>query len=285
VRKLIEKVKEHSDIHNSENEINDSGLSLPSLRTALVIGHPGHELMVHGWLKATQPRVFVFTDGSGRSNQSRLGSTTRILNQAGAKSSGVYGRLTDAAAYEAILNHEFDLFLGLARELCEAFADEHIDYVAGDAFEGYNPVHDVCRLVINAAVTLNQRLGGHRVGNLEFSLVSQPTASHDQPHAGGICSFLDDAAFAQKMAAANGYPELAGEVAALKKTSTAALRVECLRPVGPGASYTGDQPPFYEVYGEKQVAAGHYRKVLRYHEHIRPLAEALSRYASDPQSA
>ena len=239
---------EHSDIHNPEDDMNDSRLSLTNVRTALVIGHPGHELMVHGWLETTQPRVFVFTDGSGRSNRSRLGSTTTVLNQAGAKSSEIYGRFTDAAAYEAILNHDFDLFLGLARELCEAFAAERIDYVAGDAFEGYNPVHDVCRLVINTSVTLAQRLRGHRVGNLEFSLLSEPTERHEPTHAGGICRFLDDAEFAKKMAAAKGYAELADEVAALEQASTAALRVECLRPVGPGSGgHTCDQPPFYET--------------------------------------
>jgi hypothetical protein len=35
------------------------------------------------------------------------------------------------------------------------------------------------------------------------------------------------------------------------------------------------EPPFYETYGEKQVAAGHYAKVLRYREHVRPIEEAL----------
>ena len=257
------------------------GLPLTDMRTALVVGHPGHELMVHGWLETTRPLVFVFTDGSGRSNQSRLASTTKILNQAGAKRGRIYGRLTDAAAYAAILNHEFDLFVGLARELCEAFAAERIDYVAGDAFEGYNPTHDVCRLVINTAVTVARRLRGHCVGNLEFSLVSQPAGCHEPPHANGICRLLDDRAFAQKMAAANGYAELSGEVqATLERTSIAALRTECLRPVGPGSGeYPCDQSPFYESYGEKQVAAGHYHRVLRYHEHIAPLAEVLSRYA------
>ncbi|MGH8058848.1 MAG: hypothetical protein ACREOH_16680, partial [Candidatus Entotheonellia bacterium] len=39
------------------------------------------------------------------------------------------------------------------------------------------------------------------------------------------------------------------------------------------------EPPFYEHYGQKQVAAGHYHRVLRYDEHIAPLAEALWRYA------
>ena len=254
---------------------------MSDMRTALVIGPPGHELLVHSWLEVTQPLVLVFTDGSGRSNESRLASTTKILSRAGAKCGGIYGRFTDATAYSAILNHEFDLFVGLARELCEAFAAERIDYVAGDALEGYNPVHDVCRLVINAAVTLAGRLREHRVGNLEFSLISLPSACREAPHADGICRLLDDAAFARKMAAARGYAELAGEVdATLERESIDAHRVECLRPVEPVPDeYHCDQPPFYESYGEKQVAAGHYPRVLRYAEHMAPLAEALRRYA------
>jgi len=259
-----------------------AGLSLsrPDVRTALVVGHPGHELVVHGWLEATQPLVFIFTDGSGRSNESRLASTTKILNQVGAKRGSIYGRFTDAAAYAAILNHEFDLFTGLVEELCEAFVTERIDYVAGDASEGYNPMHDVCRLVVNAAVTLAQRLRGHRMRNLEFFLVS-PAICHDRPLTYGICCRLDDAAFSRKMAAANECTELAGEVqAALERTSMAALRMECLRPVN--ADYDGhprDQTPFYESYGARQVAAGHYHRVIRYDEDIAPLARALSRYA------
>lgn len=256
-------------------------LSLPHVRPALVIGHPGHELVVHGWLELVQPLVFVFTDGSGRSNQSRLASTTKIITETGAKCGSIYGRLTDAAAYEAILNHDFDLFIGLANELCEAFVAKRIDYVAGDASEAYNPMHDVCRLVINAAVTLARRLRGHRVGNLEFSLINQSSICHEPPHAGGICRRLDDAAFARKMAAAHGYAELAGEVhATLERTSTEALRAECLRPVDPGpGDYRCDHPAFYEQYGERQVAAGYYHQVLRYNEHIAPLAEALRRCA------
>jgi hypothetical protein len=278
-------VLEQSHIEMAETKLDDSSttfdLSLPGARTALVVGHPGHELMVHGWLQATHPLVFVFTDGSGRSRQSRLASTNKILDRTGAKRGSIYGRLTDARSYAAILNHEFDLFVRLATELGEALVAERIDYVAGDAFEGYNPMHDVCRLVIDAAVTLAHRSSGHRVGNLEFSLISQPTVCHERPHVDGICRLLDESAFSQKMAAAHGYAELAGEVyATLERTPIDALRVECLRPVVTvSRDYFSDQPPFYEAYGEKQVAAGHYDRVLRYHEHIAPLAEILRRYA------
>ncbi len=247
-------------------------------RAALVIGHPGHELLVHGWLEVVHPIVFVFTDGSGRSNQSRLASTTKVLNQTGAKCGSIYGRLTDAAGYAAILNHEFDLFVRLAEELCGALMAERIDYVAGDAFEGYNPMHDACRLVINAAVTI-ARARGHRVANFEFSLVDRPGTCHEPRHANGGCCLLDEAALERKMAAAKGYTQLGGEVlAALERTSTEAFRVECLRPVDSGRDYRRDDSPFYEQYGEKQVAAGYYHRVLRYDEHIAPLAEALRRY-------
>ena len=87
--------------------LSNSWFASAEMRTALVVGHPGHELLVHGWLEVTRPSVFVLTDGSGRSTQSRLDSTTKLLNQTGAKSGSVYGRLTDAESYAAILNHEF----------------------------------------------------------------------------------------------------------------------------------------------------------------------------------
>jgi hypothetical protein len=254
-------------------------LNSDALRTALVVGHPGHELLVHGWLEVTRPIVCVLTDGSGRSSQSRLASTTKILNQTGAKCGGIYGRLTDTEAYAAILNHEYDLFIGLARELCEAFVVERIDYVVGDASEGYNPMHDVCRLVIDAAVTAAGRARGHRIANVEFSLIGQQGDCHKAPHVDGICRLLDDSAFARKISAAKEYAELAGEIQSrLKRTPTEVLRTECLRPVNLGPSdHRGEHPPFYEQYGEKQVAAGYYHQVIRYKEHIAPLAEALGR--------
>ena len=82
-------------------------------KTALVIGHPGHELRVFHWLEVMRPAVFVFTDGSGRQGPSRLPSTTRILDQVGAATGLFYGPLTDAAAYTAILDRNVDLFCGL----------------------------------------------------------------------------------------------------------------------------------------------------------------------------
>ena len=251
-------------------------------RAALFIAHPGHELIVHGWLELVRPFVFVLTDGSGRTNQSRLKSTTEILNQTGAKLGSIYGRLTDNAAYSAILDREFDLFIRLAKELAEAFIAERIDYVAGDAAEGYSPTHDVCRLIIKAAVKIAYQRTGQRVANFEFPLVRPPDADRAPLHPDDIWLQLDDEAFARKLASAKGYAALTSEVlAALSRESADAYRIECLHRVDASCDTRGwnGERPFYEDHGEKQVAAGYYQRVLRYHQHIEPLAAALSCYA------
>jgi hypothetical protein len=261
------------------SELNNGHFSL-SKNAALVVGHPGHELKVHGWLEAVRPIVFVLTDGSGRSNQSRLGSTSEILDRVKAQAGDIYGGFSDRAAYAAILNHEFDLFIDLAAKLSQRFVSERIDFVAGDAIEGYNPMHDVCRLVINAAVKAAMHASSQKIVNVAFSLVEQPHADFDSPEPNDVWLKLDDEALQRKITAAQGYRELAGEVSdALERAAVNAFRVERLRAADAEPCYVAEKPPFYETYGEEQVAAGHYERVLRYSEHIAPLAEALAAWS------
>jgi hypothetical protein len=265
-------------------DVHKFSFAAPATRSALVVAHPGHELLVHNWLEVARPRVFVFTDGSGRGARSRLDSTTRILNQTDALPGSIYGRLSDAAAYSAIINHEFDIFTTLADELAAAFVADDISQVAADAVEGYNPMHDVCRLVVNAAVEVASRALCRPIANYAFSLVGQPLARAATPHPHSISLHLDDAAFTRKMAAAEGYAEMREEVfAALERDSIDAFRIERLHAVQTvDDECCGDkEQPFYERHGERQVATGYYKQVLRYEEHIAPLADALSVYAEN----
>ena len=296
-----------------------------SARAALVVAHPSHELRVHGWLKQTQPYVCVLTDGGGRSGDVRLPKTSQVLDRAGATQGTIYGRLTDLEVYEGILNQDADLFAGIAAELATIFAAEKIEYVAGDAAEGYSVAHDICRIMIGAAVELAQQAHGHETKNFDFNVVGSPDECPAGLRDEAIWLNLDDDAFAHKVKAALEYtpklaadveaalrgapfqgirrfsePKLAGEIdvevsasmleeidaiptlkAQLKHIIEGvpldAFRIECLRPVGnrSGAAWIGDEPPFYELYGERLVAAGRYQKVIRYREHVLPLAEAM----------
>lgn len=255
-------------------------LAVPGAPAALVIAHPGHELRVYGWLQLVSPLVFVLTDGSGRSGQSRVGLTTKLLAQTGVQPGDIYARLTDLEVYTALLDHDFALFISLAEELAEVLIRGRMQYVVGDAAEGYNPAHDVCRLVINTAVDMAKQRGGWLVANCDFSLVGRPDTCPEELRPRAIRLQLDDTAFARKRAAARGYAELAREVAdTLVSIGEEAFRVECLRPVDSRAadSALAEEPPFYEWYGEQQVAAGYYKNVIRYREHVAPLAEALRR--------
>ncbi len=290
-------------------------------RAALVIAHPSHELRVHGWLEQARPRVFIWTDGSSRSGLPRLDWTTRILAQAGATQGAIYGRLTDAAIYRAVLEHNYDVFFRLVDELAAEFVEEQIEYVVADALEGHNVSHEVGRLMTRAAVEIASRHSAKPIRNFDFAVVGPPEDHPDEPAALRIS--LDDESFERKLAAATSHhpklaadvnaalggeplsgikrfavPELAvaatrelGDMARLSEYPELAERIlglltgvkidsfreECLRPIHNRAGTDGptEEPPFYEAYGEKLVAAGHYQEVIRHREHVLPLASAL----------
>jgi AcrR family transcriptional regulator len=251
-----------------------------------VIAHPGHELRVHHWLETAAPMVFVLTDGSGHAGVSRLASTTRLLARAGATPGSIYGRFSDRELYRALLDKDWDRFAVLADELAAALDAAGIEDVAGDAVEGFNPSHDVCRLLLNTALLRLAATTGRRPGNFEIPLESSPEECPAADLEESIRLRLDDAALERKLRAAAGYPEMAAEVErAFARHGRAPFAVECLRPVRYDLEIGGRfaHPPYYETYGERQVAAGHYRDVIRFREHLAPLAAALGEW-TPPQT-
>lgn len=246
-------------------------------RAALIIAHPGHELRVHHWLESAKPATLVLTDGSGRTLQSRLDSTTKILQRAGATPGPVYGRFTDADIYQAMLAGKLEIFLALLEEVVDWLVTERIDYVAGDALEGYNTTHEVCRFLTGAACERATRRSGRAIRNFDFLLTGRPDECPRPLQTGAICLRLEAAAVKRKLAAAMGYPELKHEVEfAQKEFGRAAFAVEWLRPVANDAGlHPAAAKPYYETYGERQMAAGHYQNVIREQEHLLPLARAI----------
>jgi hypothetical protein len=260
----------------------DASQQITRPRAALIIAHPGHELRVHHWIERERPLVFVLTHGDGHGRASRLASTTRVLERAGARPGSVYGRWRDQDLYQALLESRHDEFLETTDEISRAIEAHAIDCIVADAEERYNPSHDVCRYVASA-VAARRSAEGHATANLEFPLVGAPdtlVASSASDDAGVVVLHLNEDALARKLEAARQYPEMAEEVdRALDAFGTAAFRTECLTPVRP-TPHQADAAPFYETYGETQVAAGKYTDVLRYAAHLRPLREKLEAAAT-----
>jgi hypothetical protein len=247
-------------------------------RGALVVAHPGHELALSGWLTMSQPTVFVITDGSGQLSRSRLHSTTKVLLRTGARPGSIYGHLSDKEVYEAMLGRDVDLFLRMTIELADWMWLDGVDYVVGDSAEGYNPMHDVCRVIVGGAVELASRLRGRPIGNYEYVVTGQRIDCMTGRCGGTIKLELNDDALEKKVAAALAYPELAGEVEnAIQRDGIEAFRHECFHPVDNRISWLpeGNGKPYYEKHGQSKVAAGKYDRSVRYAEHIVPLQTAF----------
>jgi hypothetical protein len=249
---------------------------------ALVIAHPGHELRVHGWLEWARPTVFVLTDGSGHGSDGRMASTTRLLRRAGASQGSVCSRFTDRELYDTILERRVSVFTDLATELASAFVAGRFEYVVADAAEGYNPGHDLCRYIVDAAVECARAGLPGTFRSFEIDLAAAPSAAAHATEARAVCLELDEAALERKLTAAREYAEMAAEVdAALARWGAAAFRHECLRETSLGLRepQAADPAPYYESHGDRRRAEGTYEQVIRYREHIRPVHEALRLHA------
>ncbi|HKB66962.1 MAG TPA: hypothetical protein VKC61_13985 [Pyrinomonadaceae bacterium] len=174
-------------------------------RVALVVAHPSHELRVHGWMQRAKPHVFVLTDGSGRAAQSSLSSTTKVLSDLGIPAGSIYGRFTDLEVYEAFINGNFSLFLGLAQELAEQFVRQRIEYVVADSAEGYSPTHDACRLLTDAAVEIIQGRHNQKIASFDFAVVGSPDDCPKRDRERAIWIHLDDEGFLRKLKAVHSY--------------------------------------------------------------------------------
>jgi hypothetical protein len=271
-------------------------------RCAVLLAHPGHELVIHGFVERSRPIVAVLTDGSGGRGEPRVASTTRVLENSGAEPSGFYGGFTDQQCYTALLNHDAGLFIAMAEKLADVLVDSRVETVVGDASEGWNPIHDIWRSVINTAVALASHRLDHSIRNFDFLLFGSHRTAADGCSREAIVLNLDDAAYERKLATSEMYAELHDEVQAAISGSTssmvrspqlsaeldrrlaglnaAAYRTELLRPVLATPPSPATEPLVYELYGEMMVAAGRYKEAIRHERHLAPIEKALQQHAA-----
>jgi hypothetical protein len=247
-------------------------------KAAIVVGHPGHELMVYHWIERFQPTYFCLTEGSGGASTSRLHSSEAILDALGVARGTFVGRYSDKELYRLITDGKTEEIVLLVCELAHALIEMEIDSVVGDAIEGFNPVHDVCRFIIDGAVERAWNLTGKRIRNYDFVLDSTPDTCPEFLRGEAKWLHLDEAALERKLNAALSYPELRDEVnGALARYGRQAFSRECLRPSV--SQYMIERfetsLPNYESFGEQRVNQGRYCEVIRYRKHICPIIQAI----------
>lgn len=241
----------------------------PLERAGAFVARPGDELAFHGWLCAARPQLCVLTDGSGRTGRGRLLYTNRLLADAGARRGSVFGQVGDLELYDLLLRHHYDPLLRLVERLVAEFRRGGIDYLATVAAEGYTPAHDTCRLLAERVAC--------QLGVPLYQVAISPWREPGPLPVTALRTRLGEADLEAKLAAGREYTPLEAEVATtLLRWGRRALAEETLLPTEPvHLDELLPQRPYYEDYGTRQVARGHYAAVIRRGEHLVPLANHL----------
>jgi hypothetical protein len=164
------------------------------------------------------------------------------------------------------------LVTNLAREL----VTRQISLVVADAAEGFNPVHDLCQLIVGAATALSAKEGVAAV-HCEYPIHDGPRA-YDQCTGEVVRLDLDDAALAMKLADARDYSDVIPDIQSMiEQFGEAAFRRETFRRTADWTAWPwpSNERPLYERIGEERVASKRYPHVLRHTEHVVPLLEHL----------
>jgi hypothetical protein len=218
--------------------------------------------------------VFVLTDGSGGGAASRVGASRELLASIGASPGALFGGLTDRQAYALIMRRDIQGLHRLVGELADALDRLAPDVVAGDALEGYNPVHDLCRVLIDCVCELLDITDPKR--NLAFSLTGVLESTPES-----LMVRLDDAGLARKLAAARAYTAVEADVQRLIDAAGGieGFRVEVLRPQCGRQWRPAAFPPYYETFGRQRIRDGVYREALTY-DHFRAAADVIGDYVT-----
>jgi hypothetical protein len=243
----------------------------------LFVAHPGHELLLFGWIRRAKPVVQILTDGSGHSSAPRLEAIVPMLNAEGARRGTIFGRLSDRDAYAMILERNTPLLLSVVTDLASELRDRRSTMIVCDAAEGYNPVHDLCKLIAGAAI----EIADADVKQYEYAVVNG-SDSFD-PIRGDMRLDLDEVTFEAKIEAARRLGAILPDVdELLSRHGRDAYRHETFRRVIDWTDL-GSGVPEYERFGETRVAAGRYRNVIRKKDHILPLRDALRAFTGKYQ--
>jgi hypothetical protein len=248
---------------------------------ALFVGsHPGQELMVFGWLMESKPDVFILTDGSGAKDRPRIDSSRQVLEAAGIVPGSLFGGHTDRALYGHLVGHNGSFFVDLAEMVANHILGRGIQLVVAPAADGFNPVQDALRLVVDAACRLVTQHGVRNLENRGVHLQARPEEGMSDRLSRVV--ILDEETLARKVGLARSFQGLESAAENLLGTfGPEAYRVEVLRRVTRPLMVPCVEPD-YEKHGAERVAAGLYPTVIRYADHLAPVNWALRSHLEGP---
>ncbi len=251
-------------------------------KTALIIAHPGHELRIWHWVEIQRPRVFVVTDGSGRSGTSRIETTGKLLMDSGAQPGGMFGEFTDKFLYQQTQSKNLEFFEYLSNRVATELIQHQIETVVGDAAEGIILAHDIVREVRRAAIRIAEQKLGRDIKHFEFPLDSHPKLVPPSASEERLKFDLTASALARKLAVARNYPELSVLVdESIDFYGEEAFQQELLFVPNDHAYLANEGGVIgYETHGKQMVKESQYKEVLLFKKHVQPIVTFLDQLHS-----
>ncbi len=247
--------------------------------TALIIAHPGHELVVWHWLESVRPRVLVVTDGSGQSGTPRIGSSHKLVTAHGAQAGAIFGEFTDRTVYQQTLSGNADFFEYLANRIAIDLIENQIETVVGDAAEGIIMAHDLLREVRRAAIRIAETRLSWRIKHLEFPLDRHPAIKPPSALDEAIELQLTPEELGRKLNVARNYVEISafveqaigafGEEAFQREFLFESMDKDFLP--APGVSL------HYERHGQQLVLDSQYEQAILFSQHVHPIISSLGK--------
>jgi hypothetical protein len=246
-------------------------------KSALIIGHPGHELRAFKFLKDSKPDVYILTDGSGQNNESRLYQSIKLIESLGATYKNTFTPFTDKELYNIILSGEIDKIKHVKEELLILIKENNYDEIYGDALEGFNPTHDICRYIINGIVAeLEKSNPSKSILNYDFVLDKAPDIVSQKEQEHNLSFELSPLELEMKIKAGLNYPELKTEIEmAIERFGVSSFSWESYCRITDLNQIINwkNSLPYYEEIGRQRVASGAYKTCIEFEKHIRPIAE------------
>lgn len=247
------------------------------MKTLLFIGHPGHELLAHKFMSIYKPAVVFLTDGSGNNNQPRIHQSVNLIKSLNLNAYSPFKPYSDRQIYDLILSNSIDSFLRIKLTLKEFILKNEFQMIVGDALEGFNPSHDLCRYLINSIV-VELKNEGFEIKNYDFFQDDVRKNQVSEKKDEDIVLELNKNELQKKMDACMNYPEIKSEVDKfVAHFGKEFFALEFFRKVKDPKMITSwdTEFPYYEEFGKRRIAEGAYEQLISFENHIKKIACSL----------
>jgi hypothetical protein len=244
--------------------------------SVLIISHPGHELLCHGWLETARPTVYCLTSGGGSSKTGRKQRSIDLIEATGSLTGASFGQWSDEEIYGFMLRLDVQPLVEWVRQIQADLSRTATQVMMiGDMLEGYSPTHDLCRHAIDCIAELSSI---HPQLNLSLQLAGKPSPDPVPGFPLGHTHSIDSDSTRRKIEACRRYYELQQEVdERIRNIPETFFSHEFFYVSSdlPYLAYDPARPPYYEQYGQMRVSEGKYDHVISFEANIRPMVAKL----------